>query len=219
MWGALLGTLGGAYLGYKGTQQQNIASAEQAEKQMAFQERMSNTAHQRQMADLRKAGLNPILSAKYGGASTPPGQQAPMFNKAALALQNATSAANIQNIMANTAKTLAETAAVGPTAVLGLGGASQAATALSSAKDMVRSYGGLSNMKTPTVPNILQAAQPSNIFMKTAAAIIREMKIPYSEKHPAAIRANLRFGRKSAHHKRLIKSIQSKHPRNQRRGR
>lgn len=42
-------------------------------KAMAFSERMSNTAHRRQMRDLRKAGLNPILSAKYGGASAPGG--------------------------------------------------------------------------------------------------------------------------------------------------
>lgn len=57
------------------TAQNNAASAAAANAQMQFQAEMSNTAHQREVEDLIKAGLNPVLSANYG-ASTPNGAMA-----------------------------------------------------------------------------------------------------------------------------------------------
>lgn len=60
---------------YLGGREANAANQASAREQMAFQERMSSTAHQREVADLKAAGLNPILSAN-AGSSTPAGAAA-----------------------------------------------------------------------------------------------------------------------------------------------
>lgn len=81
--GAIGSSLLGGLFGSSGAKKQNQAQIQAAREQMDFQERMSNTAHVREVADLKNAGLNPILSAKLGGASSPAGAQPNIVNEMA----------------------------------------------------------------------------------------------------------------------------------------
>lgn len=91
----------GDYMATKDANQTNLTSAKE---QMAFQERMSNTGYQRATADMKAAGLNPMLAYTQGPASTPSGALAQVDPQSKTGLAKSAAEAFGLNTQAKTAK-------------------------------------------------------------------------------------------------------------------
>lgn len=113
MWPVLGGLISGAASLIGGIFQNNAAAA-QAQQAEQFQKEQTDTAYQRGMADMKKAGLNPILAYSQGGASSAAGQQAQVTNVGDAAVrgfsegvgsakESMLAKAQVDNVMASTA--------------------------------------------------------------------------------------------------------------------